>query len=46
MKTRYLRYGLMSLVLLLVIGMALGLGSRSFEAFCPFGGMEEPLGSL
>ena len=27
-------------MLLLVIGMAFGLGSRSFEAFCPFGGME------
>jgi NapH/MauN family ferredoxin-type protein len=40
MKNRYLRYGLMSLILLLVIFMAIGWGSRSFEAFCPFGGME------
>jgi polyferredoxin len=40
MKTRYLRYGLMTLVLLSVAYLALGFGRRSFEAFCPFGGME------
>ncbi|MFH1681027.1 MAG: 4Fe-4S binding protein [Candidatus Eisenbacteria bacterium] len=40
MKTRYLRYGLMGAVLVSVIYLALGFGSRSFEAYCPFGGME------
>lgn len=40
MKTRYLRYGMLSLVLFSVIWLAFGMGSRSFEAFCPFGGME------
>jgi NapH/MauN family ferredoxin-type protein len=40
MKTRYYRYGLMTVILALVLYLALGFGSRSFEAFCPFGGME------
>lgn len=40
MKTKYLRYTLLSAVLGAVIYLALGYGSRSFEAFCPFGGME------
>ena len=30
----------MTLILALVLYLALGFGSRSFEAFCPFGGME------
>lgn len=37
---RWLRYSLLSIILGLVIYLALGFGSRSFEAFCPFGGME------
>lgn len=40
MKTRVLRYGLLGTVLASVIYLALGFGSRSFEAYCPFGGME------
>jgi len=40
MKTRYLRYGLQTIILMLVLYAAFGLGSRSFEAYCPFGGME------
>jgi NapH/MauN family ferredoxin-type protein len=40
MKTRYLRYGLMTIILGLVVYLALGFGKRSFETFCPFGGME------
>jgi NapH/MauN family ferredoxin-type protein len=40
MKTRYYRYGLMTVILGLVLYLALGYGDRSFEAFCPFGGME------
>lgn len=40
MKTRYFRYGLMTVITGLVLYLALGYGSRSFEAFCPFGGME------
>lgn len=40
MKTRTLRYTLMILVLFFVLYLALGYGKRSFEAFCPFGGME------
>ena len=40
MKTRVIRYSLLSLVLLSVVYLALGRGSRSFEAFCPFGGAE------
>jgi NapH/MauN family ferredoxin-type protein len=40
MKTRYLRYGLMAVVLLLILRLAFGLGNRSFETVCPFGGME------
>jgi NapH/MauN family ferredoxin-type protein len=40
MKTRILRYGLLTIILGLVIHLALGYGERSFEAYCPFGGME------
>lgn len=40
MKTRYLRYGLLSVIFALTLYLALGFGQRSFEAFCPFGGME------
>ncbi len=38
--TRLLRYAVLTTILGLVVYMALGHGSRSFEAFCPFGGME------
>lgn len=40
MKTRYLRYSLLTIILGIVIYLALGFGQRSFEAYCPFGGME------
>lgn len=40
MKTRYLRYTMYSIVFGLLIYLALGFGKRSFEAYCPFGGME------
>ncbi|UCE23291.1 MAG: 4Fe-4S binding protein [Candidatus Zixiibacteriota bacterium] len=40
MKTRYLRYTLFLIVTGLVAYLALGYGSRPFEAYCPFGGME------
>ncbi|SYZ74604.1 membrane hypothetical protein [Candidatus Zixiibacteriota bacterium] len=40
MKNRYLRYLTASIVTGLVIYLALGLGSRTFEAYCPFGGAE------
>lgn len=39
-KNRYIRYSLMTIILALVIYLALGYGARSFEAYCPFGGME------
>ena len=39
-KNRCLRYAMLSVVLGLVVYSALGYGSRSFEAFCPFGGVE------
>ncbi|MEW5702158.1 MAG: 4Fe-4S binding protein [Candidatus Zixiibacteriota bacterium] len=40
MRTRYIRYGLLTVIVGLVVYLALGLGTRSFETFCPFGGME------
>ncbi|MEW6411266.1 MAG: 4Fe-4S binding protein [Candidatus Zixiibacteriota bacterium] len=40
MKITYLRYSILLIVLGLVTWTALGYGSRSFEAFCPFGGAE------
>ncbi len=40
MKTRIVRYSIMSIVLGLVLYLALGYGERSFEAYCPFGGVE------
>ena len=46
MKTRYLRYALLTVITALVIYLALGYGERSFEAFCPFGGMESLWGLL
>ncbi|MCF7809741.1 4Fe-4S binding protein [bacterium] len=40
MKTRVLRYSMLTVVLGLTTYLALGFGKRSFEAYCPFGGME------
>ncbi|UCD16539.1 MAG: 4Fe-4S binding protein [Candidatus Zixiibacteriota bacterium] len=40
MKSRYLRYTMLVAITGLVIYLALGYGSRSFEAYCPFGGVE------
>jgi len=37
---RFLRYAVLTVVLALVVHLALGFGSRSFEAYCPFGGVE------
>lgn len=39
-KTRWLRYSVLTVILGLTLYLALGFGKRSFEAFCPFGGME------
>jgi polyferredoxin len=39
-KTRYFRYSLLVIILGLVTYLSLGYGSRSFEAYCPFGGAE------
>ncbi len=46
MRSRTLRYTLLTIVTLMVIYSALGFGNRSFEAFCPFGGMESLWGLL
>ncbi len=40
MKLKYIRYSLLVLVLGLVLYQAFGYGTRSFEAYCPFGGVE------
>lgn len=40
MKTRLLRYSILTVILGLITYLALGYGKLSFEAFCPFGGME------
>jgi polyferredoxin len=39
-KTRYIRYSVATVVLGLTTYLALGYGTRSFEAYCPFGGAE------
>jgi polyferredoxin len=39
-KTRILRYAMLTVILGLTTYLALGFGTRNFEAFCPFGGME------
>ncbi|RJP79702.1 MAG: 4Fe-4S binding protein [Candidatus Zixiibacteriota bacterium] len=47
MKTRHLRYALMTIILGLVIYLAVRpAGGRSFEAFCPFGGVESLWGLI
>ncbi|MBL0061133.1 MAG: 4Fe-4S binding protein [bacterium] len=38
--TRWLRYSVLATILTLIFYVAFGYGKRSFEAFCPFGGME------
>lgn len=40
MSNRILRYSLLSVITALVVYLSLGYGTRSFEAFCPFGGAE------
>jgi polyferredoxin len=45
-KTRTIRYGLLALVLASVVYLALGHGKWSFEAYCPFGGMESLWGLI
>jgi len=46
MKIKYIRYGLMLIILAMLIYLALGYGERSFEAYCPFGGMESLWGLI
>jgi len=46
LKCRYVRYVMLSGVLASVVYLALGRGSRSFEAYCPFGGVESLWGLL
>ncbi len=46
MKTRTIRYAMLILVFILVLYLALGYGRRSFEAYCPFGGMESLWGLI
>ena len=45
-KSRYLRYAMLASILASVVYLALGYGSRSFEAYCPFGGVESLWGLL
>ncbi len=46
LKSRYIRYAMLAGVLASVLYLALGFGSRSFEAYCPFGGAESLWGLL
>ena len=46
MSIRYARYGLLIIIVGLVLYSALGYGSRSFEAYCPFGGAESLWGLI
>ena len=39
-RTRYFRYSIFIIITGLVVYLAMGYGSRSFEAYCPFGGAE------
>jgi polyferredoxin len=40
MRSRYIRYTTFTIILGLVTYLAMGYGTRSFEAYCPFGGAE------
>ncbi len=46
MKIRILRYAILSAVFAMVVYLALGYSSRSFEAYCPFGGVESLWGLI
>ncbi len=46
MKGRYVRYAMQAATLAMVSYLALGYGSRSFEDYCPFGGVESLWGLL
>lgn len=39
-RMRHIRYALLTAILGAVVYLAAGRGARSFEAYCPFGGME------
>lgn len=45
-KVRVVRYSVAAIILGLVIYLALGFGTRSFEAVCPFGGAESLWGLI
>ncbi len=45
-KNRYIRYSLLATIFGLVVYHSFGYGSRSFEAYCPFGGVESLWGLL
>jgi polyferredoxin len=45
-KNRYIRYAILIIILGLVINLAFGNGTRSFEAYCPFGGAESIWGLI
>ncbi len=45
-RNRYIRYPLLATIFGLVVYHSLGHGSRSFEAYCPFGGVESLWGLL
>jgi polyferredoxin len=46
MNVRYVRYSLLFILTGMVVYLALGYGSRSFEAYCPFGGAESLWGLI
>ncbi|RPH96663.1 4Fe-4S binding protein [candidate division KSB1 bacterium] len=46
LRNRLFRYGILTVVLVLVVRLSLGFGQRSFENFCPFGGMESLWGLI
>ncbi len=45
-KSRHVRYSLCATIFGLVVYHSFGYGSRSFEAYCPFGGVESLWGLL
>ncbi|MCP4632040.1 MAG: hypothetical protein GY855_03865, partial [candidate division Zixibacteria bacterium] len=45
-KTTYVRYAFQIIFIVILLYLAFGLGEKTFEAYCPFGGVEAIYGLI